>query len=482
MAEPAPGSSADSSDEGAASTPNASDDNSSSSAPDASTPAAEASEAAPAGRSSANSDEEERIRKHLLAPIGRLYALAQSLTRTEHAARQLVERTYERAAEEWEAHPPPAPDDDPRPWLFTLLIDTARTQSSEPPPPDEAGAKGQGERDRHFRRRVQERFLRRALPPAFAALAPKQRLLLTLCDIEQLRAAEAANIMNRPEKEIRREHAEARTDLRDRLRQMAARPEHDFLVEEALPDERLHGALRQMAERNLTAPPPALRPAARHALHRKQKRAEKQQQPGTASEASTASDRSAQPSEKESQTGWLDRLPRALVALLLIATAGGVGYLATTVLERPAETNLAALSAQHASDVELRLRTDRPARAEQFVRDELNRRLTVPHIEGAVLRGVGVAELVPDERIPVFLFRDSASGRPVTAYAYDYALLDRTGTRLQLPADLREQLTEEGRFATQEVNDHRVHLWRHRDDIFAAVTDRADSLQQRIAL
>ena len=130
----------------------------------------------------------------------------------------------------------------------------------------------------------------------------------------------------------------------------------------------------------------------------------------------------------------------------------------------------------------MRLRTDRPERAEQFVRDELGRRLTVPRIDGAVLRGVGLAKVAPDERVPVFRFRDSTSGRPVTAYAYDYALLDRTGERFRLVPRLRRQIQKEGRFATQQVDDHRVLLWRHRDDIFAAVTARPDSLQQRIAV
>jgi DNA-directed RNA polymerase specialized sigma24 family protein len=459
-------------------------------------------------------DERERIRRRLLAPIGRLYALAQTLTDSERAARRLVEATYARAAEALSARdapplgPPSSPDDDPslpspgdpdaRAWLFALLVQTARAAPdgeaapSGLRPTEDADADAATENaaadaaDRHFRRRAQARFLKRALPPAFATLAPGRRLLLTLCDVEDLDTAAAARVADLSEDEVRHQHADARADLREALRRMAPRPERPFLEEEALPAERLRAALRRMAERDLTAPPPALRPAARHALqHRPDVPAaargasEEARRPDRAPRSSDDADG---PGERRS-SAWRRRLPRLLVALLLIGGAGAVGYLATAVLEGSEATNIAALSAERAAEAgNLRLRTERPERAEQFVRDKLDRRLTVPRIEGAVLRGVGLAEVAPGERVPVFRFRDSASGRSITAYAYDYALLDRASGRLRLPRRLRKQITDQSRFARATVSDRRVLLWRHRDDIFAAVTPRSDSLQQRIAV
>jgi len=431
----------------------------------------------------------ERARERLLAPIGGLYALAQAVTGTERAARRLVERTYERAADLAARRPASLPDTDEeaRAWIFALLVETARQASGEgarfgpqaAPPPDAGGEEADGSGDRHFRRRAQERFLRRALPSAFAALTPAQRLLLTLCDVEGLDFAAAAGVTNRPERETRQQHARARADLRDALRQMAPRPERSLVEDDALPGARLAGVLRRMAERDLTSPPPALRPAARHALDRPP------QAPGApAPQGETAPDRPARSSDAESETDderSPSRVSRVLAAVLLIALAGGLGYLGTAFLDGPGTTGLAALSAESASGMTVRLRTKRAERAEQFVRDELGRRLRVPRIEGAQLRGVGVAEVAPGERVPVFRFRNAASGHPVTAYAYDYALLDRAEGRLQLSGDLRQKLRKEGRVATQDVGSRRVLLWRHRDDIFAAVTDRADSLQQRIA-
>ncbi|PSQ80836.1 MAG: hypothetical protein BRD46_03445 [Bacteroidetes bacterium QS_8_68_15] len=486
----------------------------------------------PAGRSSASeptassegddreTDERERTRRRLLAAIGQLYALAQALTDSEHAARHLVEATYARAADALATGDAPMlaarphhddhggeEDDDARgrdasdaarAWLFALLVETAR----DTPPGEEAGPfEGDADEEEtasddeassssghHIRRRAQERFLRRTLPSAFASLAPGRRLLLTLCDVEALSFAEAARVAGLSDaSDARERHTDARAELRDALRQMAPRPERPFLDDDALPAGRLRAALRRMAERDLTAPPPALRPAARHALQRPSRGAPSSsgERDAASSSGALAADRPARaPSDDtdEAPSTWRRRLPRLLVTLLLIAGAGAFGYVTTTVLKGTAETSVTALAAERASEVTVRLRTDRPERAEQFVRDELGRRLSAPRIEGASLRGVGLAEVTPDERVPVFLFRDAASERPVAAYAYDYALLDRAGERLRLAPRLRRQLEKEGRFAAEEVSDQRVLLWRHRDDIFAVVTARPDSLRQRIAV
>lgn len=443
-------------------------------------------EAAAESNDDARKDDMERARKRLLAPIGGLYALAQTVTETERDARRLVERTYERAADLATRRPSALPDTDEetRAWVFELLVETARQAPGEgtrfgEETADDKNSSDDDDGDRHFRRRAQERFLRRTLPSAFAALTSAQRLLLTLCDVEGLDTAAAAGVTGRPEREVHQQHARARADLRDALRRMAPPPERTFLEDDALPDSRLAEALRRMAKRDLTSPPPALRPAARRALSRPS------QAPGASAPPGEATpDRPSRAPAPGNET-WGKRSPsrlsRALAAALLIALAGGLGYLGTVFLDGTGTTSLAALSAENASGMTVRLRTQRPERAEQFVRDELGRRLRVPRIEGAQLRGVGLAEVAPDERVPVFRFRNAASGRPVTAYAYDYALLDRAEGHLQLSDTLRRRLREEGRVTIQEVGSQRVLLWRHRDDIFAAVTDRADSLQQRIA-
>jgi DNA-directed RNA polymerase specialized sigma24 family protein len=445
----------------------------------------------------------EDVRRRLLAPIGGLYALAQSVTGTERAARRLVERTYERAAGIVARRPDalPGPDRVVRTWAFELLVETARqapgegdrfaprdatshadADNADAGDPDSGnGATGSAKEhaagrgsDRHFRQRAQERFLRRALPSAFAALTPAQRLLLTLRDVEGLDLAGAAEVTDRPEREARQQHARARADLREALRQTALPTERPLVEDDALSEERLTGALGRMAKHDLTAPPPALRPVARHAL-----RHPPQAPPSSSSSPEAAPDRD--PDDDAERERSPSRLLRALTAGALIVLAGGLGYLAIVFLGESGATDLATLSAQNASEMNVRLRTQRAGRAEQFVRDELGRRLRVPRIEGAQLRGVGVTEVASGERVPVFRFRDAASGRPVVAYAYEYALLNRAEGGLRLSGDLRRTLRKEGRVATQDVDGRRVLLWRHRDDIFAAVTDQADSLQQRIA-
>ncbi|PSQ99877.1 MAG: hypothetical protein BRD48_02585 [Bacteroidetes bacterium QS_9_68_14] len=447
----------------------------------------------------------EDVRQRLLAPIGGLYALAQSVTGTERAARRLVERTYERAAEIVARRPDalPGPNRAARTWTFDLLVETARQAPGEGArfvPRDATshadandadtgdldagnGAAGNAEEraagrggDRHFRQRAQERFLRRALPAAFAALTPAQRLLLTLRDVEALDLAGTAEVTDRPEREARQQHARARADLREALRQTAPPTERPLVEDDALSEERLTRALGRMAKRDLTAPPPALRPAARHALRRPP-----QVPPSSSSGSSPEAAPDRGPDDDAERERSPSRLSRALTAVALIVLAGGLGYLAVGFLGGPGATDLATLSAQNASEMNVRLRTQRAGRAEQFVRDELGRRLRVPRIEGAQLRGVGATEVAGGERVPVFRFRDAASGRPVVAYAYEYALLDRAEGGLRLSSDLRRALREEGRVVPQDVGGRRVLLWRHRDDIFAAVTDQADSLQQRIA-
>ena len=151
------------------------------------------------------------------------------------------------------------------------------------------------------------------------------------------------------------------------------------------------------------------------------------------------------------------------------------------MLERPPETNLVVLSAEQADAIRPVITTTRPAEAEQFVADQLQWRLTLPSIDQATLKGVGLIELTENMQVPVFLYRDDLTGDPLTIYAYTYALLNRHEDRLQLAPDVLRQIQDDRHFDLHDLGEQRVLVWRHRDDIFVAVTlGEAEALQERI--
>ena len=162
-------------------------------------------------------------------------------------------------------------------------------------------------------------------------------------------------------------------------------------------------------------------------------------------------------------------LQRAAIAILLIAAAGMIGYVLSTTDERPDEPNALTRSVEAAGNLRLLLRTDVPAEAHQFVREEFGWRIGVPLFDAVSLTGVAIAQPAAAVEVPVFLYADDED-QNVAVFAYSYALLDQVPDRLRLTDSDYEDLAD-GTPAVRETNLGDVLLWRDRDDIYVAVTD-----------
>ena len=411
-------------------------------------------------------------REALLQYLPNLYTLAQAVSPDADAAAHLVEATYVHAfarLNEGEATPEGTEQSDKQ-WLFGVMMDVRKELLLQRrDADDEADVPLLGTPLHTLRRRLALDVVRRTFPAVLATLPGGLRVLLLLCEVEGLSCAEAAPILGLDADEACERLEQARTAARTSLRNEAsARERH--LLDASLPDDWLAAGLRHVLDTEFAAVPPTLQPAIAEAARGR---------------LPAADDRTPITSETPTPdtvvSDGTSRLGRLLFALLLILTVGLIGYLATTILEGEPETNLVVLSAEQADAVRPVLTTDRPAEAERFVRERLDWRLTLPSIDQATLTGVGLIELTPEMQVPVFLYRDDLTGDPLTLYAYTYALLGRYQDQLHLAPDILRQIQDDRHFDLHDLGEQRVLVWRHRDDIFVAVTlGDAEALQERI--
>lgn len=394
--------------------------------------------------------------------LSRLYRLAQALTGDAERAARLAAATYRRAAATGVASPD-------RLTLFRLMVEHAGEIRAQRGTADgiqrDIPATGTGTL-RGLRARTTLRVLDRVLPAAFLGLPAEARLLLTLSAVEECSCADAGRIVGHSPDETYRRLDNARTVLRQRLRENA-RPAERALLDD-LSEDALRTALRRMAAAEFASPPPALEQTAAVS-------------PSTPHALPAGSTEQAAGHTHNDHESLVHRLRSTLVVLLIIGAAGATGYLAQRLLTTPPETNVLRLSAQRAGRPRLTLQTSQPAAAARFIRNHLGQRLSIPEIEQATLRNVRIVEVTPGARVPVLRYEDTAGGAPLTIYAYSYALLDRHEERLHLDADILRTLAEARRAESHRIDGRAVLIWRNRDDIFVAVTDgNPGALRERL--
>ncbi len=177
-------------------------------------------------------------------------------------------------------------------------------------------------------------------------------------------------------------------------------------------------------------------------------------------------------------------LKKTAIALVLIAAAGGVGYWlapSSSVSEdlHPVDQTLTARSVVQIDSITPLQELSTPEKTYEFIRQELDRQISIPAIDEYSLAGVAIKEIVSSARVPVF--RYERTNDSVVVYVYNYALLDDHPAELHLSRDILSRLEEQNQFISEQYEDHFVVLWRNRDDIYAAVTrDNPDSLIKRI--
>lgn len=424
-----------------------------------------------------DSDADRSLVQHVEA----LYPLARVLTGPDEAA-ALIQTIYEHAAQV----PAPQRPSDARAWLFRLLVQ-ARDGALQPDETDGQSGSETSFTDDSFRREVAEETAERTLPVAFAACSLRERFILAVDVLGDPTDDVLAAALDTSPADARSVRDQARSALRASLRDVLRGPER-MLVDVALPDEVLRDHLRDLLLERFTPAPPSLQSTVLEILERAR---------AARADDSVPTDSSSIPGIETVRT-VLNRAMDALrdglslrgvvggIAFLLVLVAGISGglYLFSSSPSAPAPRSVVELSADRADRVEETLETNAPSRASAFIRQSFDRRLRVPEIDGASLRGVGRLALSMGTDVPALLYADDETGTHITALAYNYALMDQLGDQATLDRDHRTRLATNETLVSEQRGNRAILLWRQRDDIFVIVAPglQADSLRSRIRL
>lgn len=403
-------------------------------------------------------------------PLERLYAFAQLLAPTAHEAEQLVVATYRRALEASSANEAAGDTADEPPYaaLVRLLLQVRHEQRAAQGAAEEAPS-GTTVKDplSAVKERLLEHFLAEQAPLVFVRLPEDLRLLFVLSDLDGLSPAEAADVVGLAPEMAERRLNLAREIMQEALYQQASRAMRSLLDARFTPD-RLRDALDTFLTHERTALPASL-PARIDRLY---------QGPALPADESAAP---MLPPARRDRSPARPFYQRTLFATGWIALAGLLGVLVVLLADDPPEADLVQLTAARAPEVEPVLRTTSPEEAAAFVSTQLGQSVRVPSVAEAALVGVGIQSIVPSAPVPVFVYADSTSDAPVVLYAFTYALLDMHAERLQLDMETLQRIAQQGAYDLYPVDDQNVLIWRHRDEIFVAVTTLdGQALQQRI--
>lgn len=423
-------------------------------------------------------ERQEALFQHLES----VYTMAQAISADADQATHLVEATYVQA---FVTHPPGHTEQEDRRWLLGLLMQIHREQAAFDTKADNdlLVPAASPETLRTLRGRLAQQIVDRTLPAVLATLPDDLRLVLLLCDAEGLSCSEAALVLALDADTACQQLEQARLAVREALEADASDQER-LLLNRDLPDGWLRQTLRRTVETAFDLPPSSLREAVIAATQAQQPDRPpvlpvSQAMPDALPPQATT--HIAETPLKKQTRPYLRRLA---AVLLLITSVGTLGYLASRSMERTPETNLITLSVQQADHLTPTLATSSPGEAEEYVRDAMDRRLTLPTIDRAALTGVTLHEITPGATVPVFLYEDTFAGDDalqITLYVFNYALLDRFEDRLQLERAIKQQIQDDQRFDLHDLGARNVLVWRNRDDIYIAVTPGdPETLRERI--
>ncbi len=146
-----------------------------------------------------------------------------------------------------------------------------------------------------------------------------------------------------------------------------------------------------------------------------------------------------------------------------------------------ARSVLTAFSAEQAGAVTTERATTQPAEAEAYLDSTWGRRVRLPSIESAQLRGVGRLRAAGNTEIPVVLYTGEEEAR-IAAFVYSYALIDRLDDTATLNTQVRSQLAQRNRLVADGQAAGPGLLWRNRANIFVVVSPSLspDALRARV--
>lgn len=319
------------------------------------------------------------------------------------------------------------------------------------------------------------RAVGRVLPFVWATLPPGRRLLLWLDAVEHFDTDTIALLTGQPASSVGKVLEEARSALTTGVLEGLSETER-AVVQPVSPSVWIPLALQTLREQEWTVLPPTLSSFPRTSVTPTTE--------GTASEKPSAEAATAPSAPPRA------RWRQVVVALCLILITGLLGYYVSVwlpggqlpaLVEAPQTSSIVLLTASQPDSLALTVATQDPEEGAAFVRERLAWRLAVPEIEDAPLKGVSIREISEEVEIPVLQFDDRRAGQVIQVYVFDYRLLDLYSDRLSLEPDIQNQIVAEQHYDLHDLGEKQVLVWRHRDDIYVAVTHgEAETLQGRI--
>jgi hypothetical protein len=399
----------------------------------------------------------------LLEHLETLYPLACILVGPEKAS-PLLRRMAEDATEA------PALPTDVEGWL-QLLLRTAQNDHTLSETTPRSSLTNEKEPTDAWRHDAAEQLLETTLPIALARCTPQERFLLALDGLDAVSPSFQTRALSDAVDTTRTEGWEK---LRATLKDILSDTEYE-LIDETLSEGTFQEAVEELLATRYPTVPRSLRSQLQETLQ---------------NDSSLKEDGSP----SENAESLLERLPprpkpQTLLFTLLtgaLILAGGIGafyYTESASSSATSSRSLITFSAEQAGSITPTVETTSRSEAAAFVDSAWNRRLTVPGIDGAELKGVGQLRTTDDMRIPVFVHMDGDTR--FTTFAYSYALLNQIKSTATLSPELRNALATAHRAVnTADKTPERALLWRDRDDIFVTVapTLSPDSLRARLRL
>ncbi len=399
----------------------------------------------PFALTSATLDSDLRIR--LLNHADSVYTMAHAMTLDASEAADLVEAVYRRAAEEQ------IPEGlDEKLWLLSLLRQERMYRAHTGLVESNRATAGD------LRRKLALKAVQREISTAFVSLPVESRELLVLVHVERYGADELAFLKDIPVEEIPDVLRVAENDLRLAVERSLGANEAELL--KLVPDEWVRTAINDMVANDLPVMPPTVRTDLGPAPP---------QPPASA-------DRTSRPRPEPGR-----RFKRSATALMIIFLAGLFAYGAARILDEPLVTDALELAVRTSSRVNLDITSSDAEDVERFLMERLNWRLAVPAIEGATLLGSQIREITSGVYVPALYYEDTQTEGQITIVAYNYALLDRNDEFVQFEPATLSQIEDPGHYELHDLGRQQLLVWRHRNNIFVAVTrGTAEALQDRV--
>jgi len=173
------------------------------------------------------------------------------------------------------------------------------------------------------------------------------------------------------------------------------------------------------------------------------------------------------------RTGKTGLMTRIAGVFLLILFASAIG----TWIAYPSENGdqgedvkLFDLISAHDPIENLSFLGSEPSQIERFILDRLDRRVQVPRLSEGNLIGISVESILPGFQLPAIRYSDLTNSDEILIYVLDYQIISQMQSRLNVDRGILNHIAIENAYDLQLDGDEERLIFRHRDDIYLALT------------